>query len=78
MRIKTLRNAAKLAQMRAHGDDRATIKRARQDRCVESVMGLIRKYVSEDDFHKITKRGCLHVADFPEKQRRKEERAVRT
>lgn len=76
MDIKTLRSAAKLAQLRATGEDWATIKRARKARRVESVAMLVRQYVSEDEISMIRRRGCLHVRDFPDK--RKEGRGVRT
>lgn len=70
MDCKTLSAASKLAQWRAAPGDAIAIKAARKARRAESVIGLIRRYVSQDDISKIKRRGCLHSADFPEKRSR--------
>lgn len=64
---KVMSAAAKLAQWRAESGDLDQIKAARLGRRCESVWPLIRRYVTDDDLQKLRKRGCLHVADFPEK-----------
>jgi hypothetical protein len=68
--MKVMRDAAKLAQWRAPEPDKAAIKEARKAKRIESVAGLVRKYVSEEDMRKLRKRGCLHSVDFPEKRDR--------
>ena len=67
---KTLSAAAKLAQWRAASHEAITIKAARKARRAEAVIGLIRRYVSQDDIDKIKRRWCLHSVDFPEKRNR--------
>ena len=67
---KTLSAASKLAQCRANPHDAKEIKAARKARRAETVMGLIRLYVTQNDIDKIKRRGCLHTADFPEKRRK--------
>ena len=67
---RLMQDAAKLAQIRAEGDDQQRIKLARDARRIETVAQIIGKYVSAGDIAKLRKRGCLHVADFPEKHRK--------
>ena len=67
---KVMRDAAKLAQMRATAREKAAIKEARLGKRIEDVTALIERLVTNDEMAKIRKRGCLHVADFPEKVRK--------
>lgn len=67
---KVLAAASKLAQWRATPGDKAILKEARKGRQIERVEGMIRRYVTAEEFQKIRKRGCLHSVDFPEKRDR--------
>ena len=66
--MNALRDAAKLAQFRASGRDKAAIKAARSERRADTITDLIERYVSAADMRKLKKRGCLHSVDFPEKR----------
>lgn len=69
-RSKVIRGAAKVAQWRASGADKDALKSARRDADFQRIESLIRKYVSDAEFRKISRRGCVHVVDFPEKTNR--------
>jgi hypothetical protein len=66
-RIQVMAGAAKLAQWRSDGEDWRQIKAARKAARIEAAWPIIRRYVTEAEMQAIRKRGCLHVADFPEK-----------
>ena len=72
MRItpKMMRSAALLAQWRAPEPEKSAIKAARMDKALARVDHLVRRYVTDEDFRKLRKRGCLHSVDFPEKRNR--------